>query len=276
VGLGGVAMSSVAGISVSDQSGTTGVLIQEQSTGGVLIQNTGTGAGQINIVNNATGAITVRGVTGSGDVDLTQNANANINVVVNATGSTGRINIINNATGPITVNGATGSGGVMIQNSGTDPNFSGIELLDFSGNGINIDASQADGPVTIYGGNNSVLMAASDFGAANLWTYVGGGINLFNNRNLGTPGASQIKIQNYDHGNMLITQGRQGVTGFAGGMQITNYATGSIQIQSTTGSGDIILDMTNASGYIRMTGLPTSNPGGTGRVWNNSGVLNIT
>jgi hypothetical protein len=70
-----------------------------------------------------------------------------------------------------------------------------------------------------------------------------------------------------------------------GGIALLSSSDGTITI-SATGGGEVVLESIGATGeirlniasgaYLRFVGLPTSNPGGTGRVWNNGGVLNIT
>jgi hypothetical protein len=67
-----------------------------------------------------------------------------------------------------------------------------------------------------------------------------------------------------------------------GNIQITQATTGGINMQDTGGggiqltSGGFTLNVNDGAGHFVITGLPTSNPGGSHRVWNNGGVLSIT
>lgn len=54
---------------------------------------------------------------------------------------------------------------------------------------------------------------------------------------------------------------------------VIQTADGKIDILSIGGNVDIAV---SAGNYIRLIGLPTSNPGGSGRVWNDGGTLKIT
>lgn len=56
-----------------------------------------------------------------------------------------------------------------------------------------------------------------------------------------------------------------------------NASGGGVTLATISG-GDITLTVqtTPTRGYIVMTGLPTSNPGGTGRIWSDGGTLKIT
>jgi hypothetical protein len=57
---------------------------------------------------------------------------------------------------------------------------------------------------------------------------------------------------------------------------VSNNA-GNIELTLTAGSGNIILTGDgSAARYIRLVGLPTSNPGGSDRLWNDGGTLKIT
>jgi len=65
----------------------------------------------------------------------------------------------------------------------------------------------------------------------------------------------------------------------------TNQTTSLIKHTSINTSGDYKLGFevggsermsVDNTGQVNMSNLPTSNPGGSGNLWNNSGVLNIT
>jgi len=57
------------------------------------------------------------------------------------------------------------------------------------------------------------------------------------------------------------------------GRIFASNATGALNIEGN--NAGIIIDP-EAGSYLRISNLPTSNPGGTGRVWSNGGVLSIT
>ena len=59
------------------------------------------------------------------------------------------------------------------------------------------------------------------------------------------------------------------------GIVIDDTSDGGIRMSTSTG---LILTVSGSGGAIPLTivGLPTANPGGTNRVWNNAGVLSIT
>lgn len=59
-----------------------------------------------------------------------------------------------------------------------------------------------------------------------------------------------------------------------GGIELKDQGGGGI-ILLCTSTGDITLNP-GASAHLVFDNIPTSNPGGTNRVWNNGGVLNIT
>jgi hypothetical protein len=58
------------------------------------------------------------------------------------------------------------------------------------------------------------------------------------------------------------------------GINITNDGNGNIGIQCD-GTGSILLGV-GTGGNLTIQNLPTSAPAGSGNVWNNGGVLNIT
>ena len=73
----------------------------------------------------------------------------------------------------------------------------------------------------------------------------------------------------------------------AGGTSILDTSTSGITIEANGGAVNVVISgssvVLNSAGVtvttthnVILSGLPTTNPGGTGRVWNNSGVLNIT
>lgn len=94
--------------------------------------------------------------------------------------------------------------------------------------------------------------------------------------------ASQINIT----GNTFITSTEQVEINVSGsgktlfidtnlGAAIVVAAEGQVTIQSIDGTSDVVIEAAG-TGHVVMNNLPIVNPGGSGRVWNNGGVLNIT
>jgi hypothetical protein len=84
-----------------------------------------------------------------------------------------------------------------------------------------------------------------------------------------------ISISNSGISGLTISDG--GAHG-AGGITITESGNGGITIFNTgTGNFTIWTQPNSLPGaYLVLENLPTSNPGGSKRVWNNAGVLSIT
>jgi hypothetical protein len=127
----------------------------------------------------------------------------------------------------------------------------------------------------------------------------GGGGMIFQSTSTGSPDASGVALKvdgNYNagiqievidgknNGGALISVNGDGNNGIqilesgdsTNGIQIQDTSTtfGGIKIQTST---DLLVTVAGSgTGIFTLQGLPTTNPGGTNRVWRNSGVLSIT
>lgn len=54
-----------------------------------------------------------------------------------------------------------------------------------------------------------------------------------------------------------------------------NSTTGAVTVTATFGAATSITDLT-ASGIVKFTGLPTSDPAVAGQLWSNAGVLTVS
>jgi hypothetical protein len=293
--------TGIGGIDLFDAGG--GISITEVGSGA-----TGsTGDARITILNNTTGASGSGIFIGSGDVT---GATASF---VNTSIKDGRGILLDAGNGDDTL--VLGSGAVLTDNSDGgiemdangargiylySPGGGGITIQDTGNPGFGIDMETVASSANIFlranagagialvnsnggTGTGNIQISQENDSGITVQDTGSGGIGLFSSGHSFGYGidleatAGKILLNSYGAtGGIEITQNNDGATGQTGHVFITNNGTGPIQIKSATGSGDIIIDMTNASGYIRMTGLPTSSPGGSGRVWNNAGVLNIT
>lgn len=103
------------------------------------------------------------------------------------------------------------------------------------------------------------------------------GIEIENNGDLTGTGHDGITIDNNasaDSGHLGVEISNNGT----GDMEISNngghffiFASGLMEIEGGDG-----IQLDPDAGYLVILDLPTSNPGGSQRVWNNGGVLNIT
>jgi hypothetical protein len=132
------------------------------------------------------------------------------------------------------------------------PNGYGMDFEDDSGNGLNLQSTTV---VSINSTDPSIdgieLQAAGGASAVSL--------------NMGDAG---FQVDDYTHGGIKLQEEAGGTAGIV----LRDLGTGGVELDSA-GGGPISLVNT---GHLVITGLPTSNPGGSGVVWNNSGVLSIT
>jgi hypothetical protein len=105
-------------------------------------------------------------------------------------------------------------------------------------------------------------------------------------------GAIQLYAGQGDHGGNIYMESGIGIATDGGDFTIragsgtvvgSNVSGGDLNLnagskEGTGTNGDIIINdgISTYCGYVILKNLPSSNPGGSGRVWNNSGVLNIT
>lgn len=93
----------------------------------------------------------------------------------------------------------------------------------------------------------------------------GGGIFI---NNTDTGDNNPVAIRNQDDGGILLNDEGDGV-----GINIQSAHSGPIIIQQT-GSGDILIQI--GGGNLMLQGIPTSDPGVSGALWNDSGTLKIS
>lgn len=147
-----------------------------------------------------------------------------------------------------------GSGGFGVQTEGSG---GGIGLVDSSGAGVNVEVASGAGDIDVLQGGTGGINVTADSSST-------GDIVVQQN------GSGDIQIIAEGTGAVSLTA-LTGDATLAGGT-LTTVSGDAVGV--TASSGDIAL--TVSSGHITMTGLPTTNPGGTGLLWNNAGVLSIT
>lgn len=157
--------------------------------------------------------------------------------------------------------------------------YGGMEVLVYGGGFYHEDQGG--------GGVNFNILASGGGGAGfEVDDSSGGGINFFEN------GSGDISVFQQGTGGMLFNISGDGDFDFlgqgnghflvstgnnsgAGGIHLEDNGTDGVAL-GAFGSGDILLDTTGGTGFLRFVNLPTVNPGGTNRVWRNGNVLNIT
>jgi hypothetical protein len=179
-----------------------------------------------------------------------------------------------------------GSGGIGLLSSPgatgglTFRSFAGIEIDERSAAGISIATIAGGGPIAIQsvGGISIENDAAAN---THIFNTAAGALVIESLGSGGTQiadgGAGGLTLLANGSTKMLLQSiagmDIEDTSGF--GVFIAEFGAGGITL-SDSGSGGIIFDMSGSSGFIEMVGLPIANPGGTNRVWNNGGVLNIT
>jgi len=140
--------------------------------------------------------------------------------------------------------------------------------------------------------NNRYLNHLNNDAAANLWQILGGltltpastptffsvvasnGMTLVSNHGVSITGFTGVVIESLFSGGIALTASMTGavnITASAGDVII--FAHDSTSKAQVASDGDVEL---TPGGFLVLDNLPVVNPGGTGRVWNNGGVLNIT
>lgn len=144
------------------------------------------------------------------------------------------------------------------------PSGYGLHIQDASNVGILIEHIGPSSGVVLIESDNGDVTVSADSGILSV-TSGGSGSAVF-----GTEGDAQAIFESHATGGtgVLIRNRNQG------NMHLENEGNGDINIECD-GNGSINLAI-DGSGFLTITGLPTVNPGGTGRVWNNLGILSIT
>lgn len=163
--------------------------------------------------------------------------------------------------------GGGGGGGVGIDfnksnttdAAGADADYLKIEVNgtgdDGAGDAINLTNAGAAGNIVIrQDGGGDLIIEDNVAGTLEVALNAPGPMHLYNN---GTGSSTLIEIKN---------------TG-DGGIQVHDLGDGGVNITGAFGGVTITM---NDSSYLRLVNLPTSNPGGTNRVWNSGGTLKIT
>jgi hypothetical protein len=177
----------------------------------------------------------------------------------------GGIGLAENGTGGIVIE-TTGGGdtnGISITNQASDG--TGISITDEGAGGLELETTGAGG-LSVIASGALALQAAGTADNLRIDKAAGGSGDII----IEQDGSGAIQIIAEGAGDVSLTA-LTGEATLAGGTLATASAEA---VALTASSSDITL--TVSSGHIVMTGLPTSTPGGTGRLWNNSGVLSIT
>jgi hypothetical protein len=88
-------------------------------------------------------------------------------------------------------------------------------------------------------------------------------------------GAGQFILENTGDGEFSIYDDHSGLNIFSGfGVIVQGDGDNGVIIRAS-GDGDLVLETVGAA-QLRINGLPTSDPGGSGLVWNDGGTLKIT
>lgn len=131
-----------------------------------------------------------------------------------------------------------------ITTTGTDANGVGVAIIDTGGGGIELQAGEGE----LLIGGTAVGFQLSSVGPASINTL--GDFYIFTN-------GGGFLVQN-DSAEIHMVE-----------------STGEILL-SSNGYGGINLTLTGTLTYLTIVGLPTTNPGGANRVWNDAGTLKIT
>ena len=132
-------------------------------------------------------------------------------------------------------------GWLDVTTNNTDPDGYGMQLIDTTGGGINLATPNGSGVnAETHGGEAGISTEGGDFSV----DLQGGAVNF-----IGSGGGGPFQNWTFDT---------------ATGDFIINTSGGTLAINVLIG------------GFITLKGLPTANPGGTDRLWNNGGVVNIT
>jgi hypothetical protein len=135
---------------------------------------------------------------------------------------------------------------------GTDPNAVHYDVANETGGFI--DSSTTTNSISFYDKSGTGVYLTSDVGGA----ATGGFIGL-------QTGDGSTEIQSTDIVNRLKPTG--------GAFHVQNTAGGELLLIDEVGA---VLIALTAGQQFRVLNLPIVNPGGTGRLWNNGGVVNIT
>lgn len=243
------------GYSMTD-AGSGGIFLHQSGTGGIglTVTDPSNGSG-IQVTDSGTGGINVSSA-GIGGMGFTDSGGGGITIEETSTGAL----LIQQTDASNTVGiGLTdaGSGGIVLTGTGTG----GVGISDTGGGGIALhesstapilieqtDAANNQGIQIIDGGVGGISMQATNGAPVGLYVTGGSGnVSLF----AGTaPGGS---------GNIVLSQ------------------QGSGNIQLTTSGTDILINADGgAGGNIFLVGLPTSDPGEPGALYNVSGVVHVS
>ena len=167
--------------------------------------------------------------------------------------------------------GGPDDAGLILQNSGDGS----LELDDLSGGGLSLNTYNDGGIFIEDKAAGGIFLKGDNDGGIFLNDRGGGGISL------NTDDAGGIALNDPDGGSIEVTSGRLGTGGsIVLRLGSTGLGVGLPELILTTqGGGDngILLKVSDSNSmYLDIVGLPTTNPGGSGRVWNNGGILNIT
>lgn len=168
------------------------------------------------------------------------------------------VEFISNGGFNFTING--GAEGINFLNDGSS---AGTSIIDNSGDGgitIRNNGSGTDGFAITNDGGGPLVITNNNAGEMQIVSNTGD-LSIL-------AAASLLAIQ----GNDELQLSGQGGTLL---IDINPGGDATIHIDSTEGAG-ISLELASSGSYLTATNLPTTNPGGTNRIWNNGGVLNIT
>lgn len=237
-----------------------------------------------------------------GWLDITTNATDGLGVGFGLTDkSGGGINIYGESTaGSITIDntnlGAGTTGGINISDQGD----SGINIAERSDGGITIEETLGAGLGTGIRiiGSGPINIATDDTAGLNLRTEGVGGVTAISGQDTGFPftlGGNSVTLRAGDDTSSGAGAIEVGAFAGASGAQLVELLAGdwtlgspaslfpglTALLSSSTsfwvarGDATIMFEV-DYSGQVSMPLLPTVNPGGSGKLWNNGGVLNIT
>ncbi len=187
----------------------------------------------------------------------------------------------------VVVGGATSSSGILLhltdggfgsikfQTDGS--NAGGIKLVDFGsgGGGISITAAGSGGELNIVAESGANLNITQESAT--------GGLNIFNNAGKGIIVAASVFSNIFYPGSsarpVVIISDGEGTNTETVAIGVMAGDIFSVFEYADAGGGATVVTaeyMTVSSAGVGMTTLPTSAPGTTGKLWNNSGVVHIT
>jgi hypothetical protein len=162
-----------------------------------------------------------------------------------------------------------------------------LSMLHDSGNfwkidstpSLAVDEATTGGAQSVYidptNAGNALVYIVNDTTTATVTVFAAGEVDVNSLGRTAITGANSIALTSAS-GSVQATAGTSMTLAAAGG-DLLIQATGSGKNATVTvNNGGSIQFVVSGGGYITMSGLPTVNPGGTGRIWNNGGVLNIT